>query len=605
MTDTDLPEAGTVRPQVSTRDRDDIRLGLERWLRRRRDDAAPTIVELTAPQNTGMSSDTVLFTVEWRDGTRIVDTDALVARLAPDPDAAPLFPEYDLERQFLVMEAVGAHSAVPVPPRVGYEPDPSFVGTSFLVMERVDGTVPTDIPPYTFGDGWVAEASADERAAMQRASVEVLVGLHAIPDAVTTFPWLAPTDGRSPLRAHVDHERAFADWVLPDRDGPLIERGFAWLEDRWPEEGPTVLSWGDARIGNLLYRDFTPVAVLDWEMATVGPRELDVAWMIYLHRFFDDLALRVRAPRPSRLPAARCGRRAVLRADRTHTARPRLVHRLRRRSARGDHDAGSACARCTSARQRCRSTSTTSSPTARRSKRCSRTATGTRCLHERRWTGQDHAGTGRGRTGRVRPRARARGNRHRRRDAERDRGVGARGHRASRRRGPAHSDGARLRNRQDPAGRRRGHHVPDHGRPARRRPREPNGRALRAPVGRRRRRARRRVVRTGVRGRAGRVHGGMVAAVFDDILGMAMARVRSPGFTGRLTVHYRAPVPMNQRIEFRAWGEEPNGRKLVVHSEARLDGRLLAEAEALFILVDPADFATHADDLPVRGDQRT
>jgi acyl-coenzyme A thioesterase PaaI-like protein len=102
----------------------------------------------------------------------------------------------------------------------------------------------------------------------------------------------------------------------------------------------------------------------------------------------------------------------------------------------------------------------------------------------------------------------------------------------------------------------------------------------------------------------GRVHGGMVAAVFDDILGMAMARVRSPGFTGRLTVHYRAPVPMNQRIEFRAWGEEPNGRKLVVHSEARLDGRLLAEAEALFILVDPAHFATHADDLPVRGNER-
>ena len=100
----------------------------------------------------------------------------------------------------------------------------------------------------------------------------------------------------------------------------------------------------------------------------------------------------------------------------------------------------------------------------------------------------------------------------------------------------------------------------------------------------------------------GRVHGGMVAAVFDDILGMAMARVRAPGFTGRLTVHYRAPVPMNQRIEFKAWGGEPDGRKLVVQSEARLDGRLLAEADALFILVDPSHFATHADELPVRDE---
>jgi len=278
----------TTRPQVSTRDRDSIRLGLERWLRGRRDAAAPSIVELTAPQNTGMSSDTVLFTVQWSDG----HTEQLVARLAPDPDAAPLFPEYDLERQFLVMQTVAAHSAVPVPPLVGYEADPAFVGTSFLVMERVDGLVPTDIPPYVFGEGWVAEATPEQREAMQRASVDVLVTLHAIPDALTTFPWLAPTDGRGALRAHVDHERAFADWVLAGREGPLIERGFAWLEERWPEEGPTVLSWGDSRIGNLLYRDFMPVAVLDWEMATVGPRELDVAWMIYLHRFFDDLAAR-------------------------------------------------------------------------------------------------------------------------------------------------------------------------------------------------------------------------------------------------------------------------------------------------------------------------
>ena len=109
MTETDLPGAGAGRPQVSTRDRESIRLGLERWLRGRREDAEPTIVELTAPQNTGMSSDTVLFTVDWRDGDRVRETEELVARLAPDPDAAPLFPEYDLERQVLVMETVGAH----------------------------------------------------------------------------------------------------------------------------------------------------------------------------------------------------------------------------------------------------------------------------------------------------------------------------------------------------------------------------------------------------------------------------------------------------------------------------------------------------------------
>ena len=77
---------------------------------------------------------------------------------------------------------------------------------------------------------------------------------------------------------------------------PLIERTFEWLDANRPVEGETVLNWGDARIGNMLYRDFEPAAVLDWEMATVGPREVDVAWMIFLDRFFDDLAERFDVP---------------------------------------------------------------------------------------------------------------------------------------------------------------------------------------------------------------------------------------------------------------------------------------------------------------------
>jgi aminoglycoside phosphotransferase (APT) family kinase protein len=51
-----------------------------------------------------------------------------------------------------------------------------------------------------------------------------------------------------------------------------------------------VLSWGDARIGNVIYQGVTPVGVLDWEMASLGPREIDLGWMIFLHRFFQDMA---------------------------------------------------------------------------------------------------------------------------------------------------------------------------------------------------------------------------------------------------------------------------------------------------------------------------
>jgi len=51
-----------------------------------------------------------------------------------------------------------------------------------------------------------------------------------------------------------------------------------------------VLVWGDSRVGNVLYSDFRPLAVLDWEMAVLGPREMDIAWIIFAHMVFQELA---------------------------------------------------------------------------------------------------------------------------------------------------------------------------------------------------------------------------------------------------------------------------------------------------------------------------
>jgi aminoglycoside phosphotransferase (APT) family kinase protein len=69
------------------------------------------------------------------------------------------------------------------------------------------------------------------------------------------------------------------------------------MERNWPrDEGAEVLSWGDARIGNMLFADFAPTAVLDWEMVATGPRELDLAWMIFIHHFFQDFTPLVGVP---------------------------------------------------------------------------------------------------------------------------------------------------------------------------------------------------------------------------------------------------------------------------------------------------------------------
>ena len=78
-------------------------------------------------------------------------------------------------------------------------------------------------------------------------------------------------------------------------------------------------------------------------------------------------------------------------------------------------------------------------------------------------------------------------------------------------------------------------------------------------------------------------HGGVLALVFDELLGIAGIAGAGGGFTGRLTVRYRKPTPILADIELRAWLDQADGRKLVAHGEMRHDGVVTAEATGLFI----------------------
>jgi acyl-coenzyme A thioesterase PaaI-like protein len=80
-------------------------------------------------------------------------------------------------------------------------------------------------------------------------------------------------------------------------------------------------------------------------------------------------------------------------------------------------------------------------------------------------------------------------------------------------------------------------------------------------------------------------HGGVVALVFDELLGVAGIAGAGGGFTGRLIVHYRKPTPVLEPVELHAWIERIEGRKLIVHGEMRHDDQITAEAEGLFIQV--------------------
>lgn len=91
-------------------------------------------------------------------------------------------------------------------------------------------------------------------------------------------------------------------------------------------------------------------------------------------------------------------------------------------------------------------------------------------------------------------------------------------------------------------------------------------------------------------GGPGRSHGGIVAAVFDDVLGYLLTLQRTPGFTGELTVRYLAPTPIGQPLVFRARLVGREGRKLFTVAEATADGRLVATASATFVAVELSRF---------------
>ncbi len=277
------------RPRTSTREPEELGRRLAAWL----DTELPgaKVTNISVPGSNGMSSETLLFDIEHPDAP----IRACALRLAADPAAYTVFPTYDMPRQHRVMSLVAAHTDLPVPRVQWLEEDPGPLGAPFFVMARAEGRVPPDVMPYTYEGNWLHSATDAQRAALQESSIALLARLHdQFPPEEARF--LLPEGDGSPLRRHVESQRAYYDWVVAGKPrSPLLERAFARLEELWPDDegGPAVLNWGDARIGNVIYQSdgFEPVAVLDWEMAACAPREVDLGWTVYQHCFFQDLTV--------------------------------------------------------------------------------------------------------------------------------------------------------------------------------------------------------------------------------------------------------------------------------------------------------------------------
>jgi aminoglycoside phosphotransferase (APT) family kinase protein len=258
----------------SPRSRAALAAGFANWLSVQHPDWSGIEVIVNRPQP-GLSSDTVMLAVTHSGGGA-----EYVARLPPVSDG--LFPDYDLARQQLVQRAVGA-TGIPVAGPLALETDEAWIGAPFLLMPRVPGHTLTTSPSY-LTDGWLAAQPTANQAAVIVRFVELLARLHR-----TEFrdADLGPLSGGGPdLSGMLDYWDGYLDWATADHDGTEIyRRALAWCRDQLPAQAPeSCLLWGDPQLVNVVLTDSGEIeAVLDWEMAGLGPPEVDLAWFLVLH----------------------------------------------------------------------------------------------------------------------------------------------------------------------------------------------------------------------------------------------------------------------------------------------------------------------------------
>ncbi len=91
-------------------------------------------------------------------------------------------------------------------------------------------------------------------------------------------------------------------------------------------------------------------------------------------------------------------------------------------------------------------------------------------------------------------------------------------------------------------------------------------------------------------GPPGCVHGGYIAAAFDELLGFANSLSGTPGMTGTLTVRYRRPTPLHTELRFEGRYDRSDGRKIYTSAQLFAGDTLCAEADGLFISVGTERF---------------
>ena len=273
-------------PQPKGRDLEQTRAQLLTWLSGKLPQAEKLrIEELRGPADTGFSSDTLLFELAYDERGESVRR-GMVIRLKPLSEFG-VFPQYDVALQYRVMKAL-ANTKVPVPRMLWLEEDCGPLGSPFYAMEKLDGRVPSDNPPY-HSEGWVYELESALREKLWNSGLDAMAEVHKLDPAAGEFDFLPhPRADITPIQAQLEYWERYLDWGMDRSRYDLLNKGFEWLQAQQPSQEPVGICWGDARISNQIFQDCEVVAVIDWEMIFIGNPVADLAWFITMDRVFTE-----------------------------------------------------------------------------------------------------------------------------------------------------------------------------------------------------------------------------------------------------------------------------------------------------------------------------
>lgn len=179
---------------------------------------------------------------------------------------------HDVAREYRVMKALDA-TPVRVPQPLCLCEDESVIGAPFYVMERVQGLVIRDELPALFGES--------DRRRIGEELVDALVELHAVDPASCGLDTFGKPSGY--LERQLRRWTGQLELTLPyTRPLPDLEKVGEWLRDHRPDSPPTTIVHGDYKLDNVMFAPQAPpqlLAILDWEMSTLGDPLADVGWM--------------------------------------------------------------------------------------------------------------------------------------------------------------------------------------------------------------------------------------------------------------------------------------------------------------------------------------